>query len=151
MTIELNSMRKYGVFSPQEFWGVVDGLKPVSRAGIVDELVLNKEFKRQCEKNNLFVGIKELKGLYGQKIRVKMAYISKEKELIDSAASAEETGDRKKIASLLGYPECCSDFFIRYFSLSDPISVGGTRGITKKNLRFFKETLSARIKFFFQF
>jgi len=118
---------------------------------LVQESALNKEFGRQCEKNGLLVEIRDLKRLYGEEIRVKIAYISKEKELIENAARAEETGDRKKIASLLGYPACCSDFFIKYFPLHDQQPSGEEGGITKKVLSFSKKPYPHELNFFFNF
>ena len=43
-------------------------------------------------------------------------YISKKKELAEKAKSAEQDNNHKELGNLLGYPDCCIEFFEKNFS-----------------------------------
>jgi len=43
-------------------------------------------------------------------------YISKKQELAEKAKQAEHSNDHKELGKLLGYPECCIEFFEENFS-----------------------------------
>lgn len=109
---------------------MLDDIKPVVRHGFYDgELELIEEF---CKLNNLYLEKSRFKviildaeeGEYSNKgIKVDInderkgmffIYISKDEKLAASAASYEQNNNHKNLGLILGYPECCADFFIRY-------------------------------------
>ncbi len=137
--MQLHKMRNHWVFSPQEFFGVVHGLKPVSRNILSNNEIPPAKFEKECKKNSVIFEIKELKEMYNQKANAKIAYISKEKELIEKAKEAEEKGNRKKIAKLLGYPECCAEFFSKEHAF----------GVTKKILEKSQKPFNWQLNFFY--
>ncbi len=149
--MQLHKMRNHWIFSPQEFFGVVHGLKPVSRNILSNNEIPPAKFEKECKKNSVIFEIKELKEMYNQKANAKIAYnqkanakiayISKEKELIEKAKEAEEKGNRKKIAKLLGYPECCAEFFSTEHAL----------GITEKILKKSQKPFNWQLNFFYNF
>ena len=103
-------------------------LKPVVRHGFYDaELGRVKEF---CEKNNLAVEISPYKVILsdphqrysnkGFKVRAEdprrgmyFVYISKDMQKAAMADAYEYKNDHRGLGALLGYPECCVDFFVK--------------------------------------
>lgn len=104
-----NIFEKYW-FSPADFLAVTRGIKPVSRIGAVP-MGLQKIIE-SCKKH----GIKYKKvdqAVYSSSEKISLIYISRSEKLIQQAAEAERKGNREKVGELFGYPECCTDFFIK--------------------------------------
>jgi len=107
-----------------EILDVINGTKQVARQGYRKSGAI-KEF---CKKNNLFVfespiRIKLLdynkafsnKGIVTHSDTddtLKLLYISFSKRLAMEASLAELKGDDVKLGRLLGYPDCCINFFV---------------------------------------
>ena len=49
-----------------------------------------------------------------------LAYLSKDKKIADRAKLMEENNNHKELGLLLGYPECCCNFFADNFSDKNP-------------------------------
>ncbi len=102
--------------------------KPVVRQGFYDSEF--KKVKEFCEKNNLFLVKSKFKVLldnqnYSNKgIRVKedhpqgmyFVYISKNEEQAWLTSYYELIQDHNQLGLILGYPECCVDFFCQNFN-----------------------------------
>ena len=110
---------------------VIEGAKPCARIMVFeDELENVKKFLSQKE---LFFQISEFKVLkqnlhsesYSDKsIKLQknapqnghfFVYLSKDKKIAAQAKIAEEKNNHKELGLLLGYPECCCDFFVNNF------------------------------------
>jgi len=103
-------------------------LKPVVRQGFYEtELSKVKEF---CKNNNLAIEtsaykvvLAEKQGYSNKGFKVKIedprkgmffAYISKDTQKAAMAEVSEYKNDHRGLGLLLGYPECCVDFFIKH-------------------------------------
>ena len=115
-----------------EIFYLINDLKQVVRLSFYDsEFFLVKEF---CEANNLSFAISDFKiiqfadsgkgGFSNLGIKVnpddrrngyRYIYVSKEKKLSECAKQAEHENNHKELGLLLGYPECCVNFFINNF------------------------------------
>ena len=109
---------------------LIKGLKPVVRQGFYDaELGKVKEF---CAKNDLGIEISPYKVVLadphqrysnkGFKVRAEdprrgmyFAYISKDMQKAAMADAFEYKNDHRGLGLLLGYPECCVEFFVEQF------------------------------------
>ncbi len=104
--------------NPQEVLLLMNDMKSVIRSGIPS---------KKCYKNLVFscnkYGLHFLKGKFKEGSEEQVFYISKSKSLARDAYEAERGGNKKELGRLLGYPECCIDFFvndIRMRSQNDP-------------------------------
>lgn len=115
----------------QEILLLLKGAKEVVRQGFYDsELVTVEEF---CKKNGLFLIKSRFKVLMDDQqeifsnkgIRLKeedprpgmyFVYLSKEERLALLACYAEMMNRSRELGRILGYPECCIDFFGSHFS-----------------------------------
>lgn len=111
---------------------VIEGIKPCARI-LAFEDELNKILSFLSE-NNINVNISDFKVLkqtaqsesYSDKsIKIPknapekghfLVYISKDKEIAHNAKIIEENNNHKELGVLLGYPECCCDFFENNFN-----------------------------------
>lgn len=101
------------MFSPQEFWSVVEGLKPVARKGFeenIKETEAFSEFKEISERENLQIQIREMESK-GPKASEKFIYLSNSAEKIDRAYNTEVNGNVEDFGKVLGYPDCCIEKF----------------------------------------
>jgi hypothetical protein len=107
---------------------VLNGVKPAARIMVKEE-----EKERICsffEANKLFYAAADFKiskqdrekGYSDKAVKVGIGergyyifYVSKDKEMACKAKEAEGRGEHKELGKLLGYPECCCEFFERYF------------------------------------
>lgn len=109
---------------------LIHGVKPVVRQGFYEgEIDKVEEF---CKLNHLYIEKSSFKvvildaenGKYSNKgIKLKIddprrgmlfVYISKDEKLAAEANVYEFKGDHKNLGRLLGYPECCVEFFAKY-------------------------------------
>jgi hypothetical protein len=100
-------------FSFQEILAVKEGLKPVARTMVK---------KEQFEQVNSTYNIKNIVSSFnklGISVFIKnknaddiVINISKSKELAKCAFELEQKNDFRKIGKLLGFPDCCIDFFV---------------------------------------
>ncbi len=77
------------------------------RIGVPKQFISNislSSIKKLCKNNYLHILIKLNSG------QIKF-YISKSEELLERAYEAEKKDDKKEFGRLLGYPECCVNFF----------------------------------------
>lgn len=104
-------------------------LKPVVRQGFYENELAR--VRRFCESNNLHMTLSQYKivlvdakdGEYSNKgIKTKIqderkgmffAYISKSKEKAELANCYEAKNNHAQLGHLLGYPECCVEFFVK--------------------------------------
>ena len=109
---------------------LIQGVKPVVRQGFYESEI--EKVETFCKLNKLYIEKSSFKvvildaeeGKYSNKgIKVKIddprrgmlfVYISKEEKLASDANVYEFKGDHKNIGLLLGYPDCCVDFFAKY-------------------------------------
>jgi len=110
---------------------VMESIKPVARQGFYESEI--PEVIRFCRQNKLYIEFSQYKvvlvdaiypGQYSNKgVRVKkddprrgmfFAYISKDERKAVQASCLELKNRHKELGALLGYPECCADFFQRY-------------------------------------
>ncbi len=101
---------RYGI-QLQELLAVKHGIKPVLRTVINPKNIKNIE--TLCREDNMFSMTKSFNHLYGTKFdsALNVIYISKSKDLLNKAYLSDKSGDRKKLGEVLGYPECCVEFF----------------------------------------
>lgn len=110
---------------------VIRDIKPVSRILVKEENV--KQIKEFLERLKLKVTLSEFKvelldGYKGysnigirSNIGYYILYLSKSMYKAIKAKKLEEVGEHKKLGKLLGYPNCCSNFFAENFSDEDII------------------------------
>lgn len=108
---------------------LLENIKPVVRQGFYKNEL--KAIKKFCKTNNLSIKISPYKIIlintkenYSNKgIKINkndprlgmfFVYISKNKQKAIKARDYEAENDHKKLGSLLGYPNCCIDFFIKH-------------------------------------
>lgn len=72
---------------------------------VVSDFKISKEIDENQFSNK---GVKSKEGS-------SFVYISKSKDKAVEAKKAEADGDHKKLGRLLGYPDCCIDFFVKEF------------------------------------
>jgi len=118
----------------QEILFLLHDLKAVVRQGFSEqELPAIVDF---CKKNNLFLVKSRFKVLFAdqekfsnkglrvtetdQRQGMLFVYISKDERKALLAAYAEQINDHQQLGKLLGYPQCCVDFFCKNFSESNP-------------------------------
>jgi hypothetical protein len=96
----------------QEILAVKHGIKPLLRTVMKPEFV--DGFERFCANNNLLFMKKPFSELFGTSLDppILMVYVSKSKEMIDKGHQADKTFDRKLLGEVLGYPDCCVEFFL---------------------------------------
>ena len=110
---------------------VIEGIKPCARI-LVHEESLNKA-KKFLDENKILFEVSEFKILkqylqsdfYSDKSsKVSkdsqekghfILYISKDKQIAQNAKAAEEKMLHKDLGLILGYPDCCCDFFEKHF------------------------------------
>ena len=95
---ELNKVINF--LASQKIYNFVSDFK-VLKHNIQSEFYSDKSMKIQknaLEKGHFFV------------------YLSKDKEIVEKAKLMEENNAHKELGSLLGYPECCCEFFEKNFS-----------------------------------
>jgi hypothetical protein len=111
-----------------EIFYLIHNAKSVVRHGFYDkELIKVKDF---CEKNNLAIEIAPYKVILadpenkfsnkGFKTSIEdprsgmhFVYISRDEQKAAEANTYEYKNDHKRLGLLLGYPECCCDFFVK--------------------------------------
>ncbi len=94
---------------PQEFLAVKQGIKPVMRKNFfVKEYVEMKRVENQIER---ICKEFKLQFLFKDIGNERVLYISKNKDIAKNAYVAEKTNNPKIFGKLLGYPECCVDFY----------------------------------------
>jgi hypothetical protein len=100
----------------QSFLLLKEGIKPAIRVGIPDCFIENA--KKTAKKLGIEILVKEFNTIYGEELSKPLinAYYSLDKKMCREAWLAEKNGDRKRFGRLLGYPECCVDFFIKNLS-----------------------------------
>ena len=122
----------HSIIKSLEILYVIEGVKPCARI-LVFEDELNKVVDF-LNKNNLYASVSDFKvskqitqsEFYSDK-SIKIfknsaqkgyffVYLSKKKETAEKAKSEEENSNHKEFGLLLGYPECCCDFFINNFN-----------------------------------
>ncbi len=109
---------------------VIEGVKDVSRI-MADESQLD-DYKTFFNKNNLSFAVSDFKiskeideNRFSNKgIRLPInekgsyfVYISKSKEKAEQAKKAEAESNHKELGKLLGYPDCCINFFEKNFPI----------------------------------
>ena len=111
----------------QEILFLLHDLKAVVRQGFSEqELPAIVDF---CKKNNLFLVKSRFKVLFAdqekfsnkglrvtetdQRQGMLFVYISKDERKALLAAYAEQINDHQQLGKLLGYPQCCVDFFCK--------------------------------------
>lgn len=106
----------FNILSIQEFLAVKNDIKPVMRGGGIRKEhaeIIRQELKK--EKMRVLVKTLDIPRLVdkNQFFHEKhiMLYISKSMELARQAYKAEKEGDQISFGRLLGYPECCVDFY----------------------------------------
>lgn len=124
-----NLKQIFGSYSKaQEILLLLKDAKPVVRQGFYDNEL--KQVESFCKRNNLFLAeskfkVKlEEKGFSNRGIRskngMKLVYISKDEKAAYLATLAEQTNNHRLLGKLLGYPDCCIDFFMNNFSKDNP-------------------------------
>ena len=115
----------------QEIVLLMTGIKPVVRQGYYEEEL--KEIEEFCKENDLHlvrspfkVVLDDTHNKFSNKgLRVKVddlrkgmifVYISRDEYLANLATLAELKNDHKELGALLGYPECCINYFCKNFS-----------------------------------
>lgn len=112
-----------------EIFYLINDLKPLCRFGFYESEI--NDIKRFCFENKLHITTSNFKVLLdsresmgdfnnkGYKTSLLnpfpgmvFAYISKDMDLANLAKYLENNNDQGKLGELLGYPECCIDFFI---------------------------------------
>lgn len=111
-----------------EFLGVLEQKKPVMRTLLsVGEI---RKISELCKKYNLHYDISDFKihsvyenGFSNKGYRVNrnstvegdyVFYIGKNHDWVREAKSAEYVNDHKMLARFLGYPKCCTEYFIKH-------------------------------------
>lgn len=101
--------------SIQEFLAVKNDIRSVIRQGLEKEII--ETIKRRVKKEKMCILIKNLdtrrvvnKNQISHQKGI-VAYISKSMELAKQAHKAEKEGNQISFGRLLGYPECCIDFY----------------------------------------
>ncbi|MFC1691670.1 DUF483 domain-containing protein [Nanoarchaeota archaeon] len=106
-----------------ELFFVLEDIKQVARIVVKDKQIL----KQFCKENNLEIIFSDFnvktvslggysnQGIINKEQGDKIAYISKNKLLANKAKTAEKEMDHKELGLLLGYPECCCEFFAKHF------------------------------------
>lgn|SRR3989338_3832701 len=118
----------------QEILFVIHDLKLVARQGFYDqELPAIEQF---CQEHNLSlvcapykVVLSEEQGYSNKGFKAPkdhptpgmiFTYIAKDKKQAQLACYHETVGNHQQLGELLGYPECCINFFIKNFSSNNP-------------------------------
>ncbi len=118
----------------QEILLLQHNTKDVVRQGFYDSEL--PTVQRYCQENNLHIEISKFKVLLADDtnfsnkgIRIPetdkrpgmyLVYISKDQEKTLLAAYYELMNNHKALGELLGYPDCCTDFFQQHFSAHNP-------------------------------
>jgi hypothetical protein len=123
--------RRFGSLNKAlEFFYLFNDLKPVCRFGFYEKDI--DKIKRFCSDSNLSMTTSNFKVLLdsganigdfnnkGSKTSLVnpfpgmiFTYISKDMELAELAKYLENANNTKRLGQLLGYPDCCIDFFIQ--------------------------------------
>lgn len=108
-----NKINKVG-FNFQDFFALKEGIKPVLRSGIEYENI--NYIKEFCEKYKLSFLIKPVQSVLNN-IDIStypryLLYISLSSNMAKEAFEAEKNKNTRKLGKLLGYPECCIDFYM---------------------------------------
>lgn len=101
---------------PQELLAVKEGIKPVMRTGLGSNYAIKNKLTEFCKEFNLHMVIKSFTSIHGEEFE-NIVYVSKSKELTKQAYEAEKGRDVKKLGELLGYPECCVNFYNNFYYL----------------------------------
>lgn len=130
----INQLQKifHSIIKSLEVLHVTEGIKPCARMMVFeDELNKTADFLNQ---NNLSWAVSDFKAVkqslqsefYSDKsIKIQkndarkgyfFLYLSKNRETAEKARQAEEKSSHKELGLLLGYPECCCDFFGKNFN-----------------------------------
>ena len=115
MRNESVSKQIFDILDLQEFLAVKNDIRPVMRQGLEKESI--DAIKRKVEKEKMRVLLKTVdipRSVNKNRIFHKkniVAYISKSMELAKETYKAEKENDDKNFGKLLGYPECCVDFY----------------------------------------
>jgi len=105
----------FEILSIQEFLAVKNDIRPVMRQGLEKESIDTIKRKVEKEKMCLLLKTLDIPRLVNKnqifKERNIVAYISKSMELAKQTYRADIESDDKNFGRLLGYPECCVDFY----------------------------------------
>ncbi|MBW2992235.1 DUF483 domain-containing protein [Candidatus Woesearchaeota archaeon] len=113
-----------------EFFYLINDLKPVCRFGFYEQDINN--IKKLCFENKLHITTSNFKVLLDSRENINdfnnkgyktsllnpfpgmiFTYISKDMDLANLAKYLENANKIGKLGELLGYPDCCTDFFIQ--------------------------------------
>ena len=113
----------------QEILLLIDGVKEVVRQGFYDNELF--EVEKFCKHNNIHLVKSNFKVILSEKdkysnkgIRIPASdkrgmvfvYFSKDVLMANLASYYEFKNMHKELGLILGYPECCVDFFCKYFN-----------------------------------
>lgn len=108
-------MRDEMGFSPLEIFGLVHGVKPISRLAVNLESPEFEHgferFKRKCEELGLYWKLKRYKKLRGFETGVDVLYVSRKPETIERLIEAEAAHDHERMGRIFNFPRCCIDSF----------------------------------------
>lgn len=94
------------MFTPQEVWATVEGIKPVTRKELDRDRTGEKELREFGRRFGLEVEVREL-GRKGPSGEPDFVYISNSASEIEEAHRAEKKKNDQFLGRLLGYPSCC--------------------------------------------
>ena len=123
--------RRFGSLNKAlEFFYLFNDLKPVCRFGFYEKDI--DKIKGFCSENKLGIATSNFKVLLDSRANIGdfnnkgsktslmnpfpgmvFTYISKDMELAELAKYLENSNNTKRLGQLLGYPDCCIDFFIQ--------------------------------------
>jgi len=138
---ELNQLRWYNI-DYQSYFLLKAGIKPVIRTGITENVI--KDLENFCKKFEVFVLIKKMNKLYGQKLDKPFisAYISLSEKLAIEAYEAEKNEDRLEFGKLLGYPKCCTKNFIKNLKKEEEYTILSYKNTRTKSSFFCNNTFN---------
>ncbi len=121
----------HSIIKSLEILYVIKGIKPCARVMVHEDEISNvKRFLNDRYLYFTFSDFKALKqaqaelysdksikiGVHDIKKGYFFAYMSKSKQIADDAKTAESKNDHKALGKILGYPDCCCEFFEKNFS-----------------------------------
>jgi hypothetical protein len=107
----------YSFIFPQELIAVREAIKPVFRKGVPENFDEKQKniIEAICRRYGLVYEIKRLSPRGPTKSK-NFIYVAKTSEEIEEAFRAEKAGQSEEFAQILGYPDCCIEFFEKTLS-----------------------------------
>jgi len=108
----IEQLTRFGI-DPQSYLLLKAGLKPVIRTEVGQSIIPFSEKISRYSK--IFILVKRFDEYYDLELTEPLfyAYTSLSEELSYDTYEADMNQDRKKLGKLLGYPDCCVDYYLK--------------------------------------